>query len=457
MKSDLIAVLDIGKTHARLSLIDAQSGAQVWIACRVNERKETSIGWQLDIEGIECWLIEAFASAPDRDRICTVVPIAHGAAAVLIGDRGQILAAPDYEDPRFESVSEEYERERDTFTSTYSPSLPLGLNLGRQLFYLERRESKLFAQVAKILTFAQFWAWRLSGVMASEVTSLGCHSDLWRPQSRSFSSLASRHGWNTLFPPARFAGDTLGPARGSIAEIAGLPPSCRVVCGAHDSNASYLRHLVNRRRDRFAVISSGTWTVLMANGAELDRLRAERDTLANVDVFGSPVATARFMGGREYEAIARTSEPPTFPALEKVIAKHAMALPTFAVGGPFSKCKGRLLQADGLDDAERAALATLYVALMSDVVVEALDADGDIVLDGPLASNPLYGALLASLRPRSRVWGDDGQCAATAICYLAGFAQACQPSLRSIQPLNLDVLENYRRDWREWAIAGHGR
>ena len=36
-----------------------------------------------DLHGIESWLIETLRSYPHRNRIRTLVPIAHGAAAVL--------------------------------------------------------------------------------------------------------------------------------------------------------------------------------------------------------------------------------------------------------------------------------------------------------------------------------------------------------------------------------------
>ncbi len=91
----------------------------------------------------------------------------------------------------------------------------------------------------------------------------------------------------------------------SLAAATGLDSACEVACGIHDSNASYLRFLMDREREAFTVVSSGTWTIVMANRGDLRRLREDRDMLANVNAFGAPVATARYMGGREYEAIAQ--------------------------------------------------------------------------------------------------------------------------------------------------------
>jgi L-fuculokinase len=71
----------------------------------------------------------------------------------------------------------------------------------------------------------------------------------------------------------------------------------------------------------------------MAPGLSVKGLDPADDTLANVDVEGRPVATARFMGGREYAAIAGAPGNPDPASLARVIASGAMALPCFAGQG----------------------------------------------------------------------------------------------------------------------------
>ena len=44
--------------------------------------------------------------------------------------------------------------------------------------------------------------------------------------------------------------------------------------------------------------------------------------------------------------------------------------------------------------------ATLYLALMTDYLLEKLGAQADVIVDGPLAHNPVYGKIMAVLRPR---------------------------------------------------------
>jgi L-fuculokinase len=452
MSQDLIAVLDVGKTNAKLILVEAVSGEIAWSI----ERRSTPVVRagirELPVAGIERWLLSGLASAPHKERIRALVPVAHGAAAVLVSSSGETLLAPDYEDPVFDTVGESYRPLRDSFEATFSPFLPLGLNLGRQLYYLREQHPQLWNSAAAVLMYPQFWAWRLCGVMASELTSLGCHSDLWLPLAAGFSALAQLQGWSNLFPPLREAGAALGNISQSVAHLTGLNPSCRVLCGIHDSNASYLCHRVAQcENDPFAVISSGTWTVIMAHGANLAQLREDRDMLANVDALGAPVATARFMGGREYEAIAgsgRDAQLPTLGAFTRALDKKAFALPSFAgAGGPFAGRPGTLVNAQALDDAERGALATMYCALQADLLLDLLGASGNVMVDGPFAKNPLYSSVLAALRPGSTVLvGSDRAGSVSCARYLCGYT--VEPNLRAAKPLGCKGLEVYRSDWR---------
>ena len=70
--------------------------------------------------------------------------------------------------------------------------------------------------------------------MASEVTSLGAHTDLWRPSEGDLSSMVDRFGWRRLFPPMRKAWNTLGTVKPEVAAATGLSSDVRIICGAHD-------------------------------------------------------------------------------------------------------------------------------------------------------------------------------------------------------------------------------
>jgi L-fuculokinase len=450
----LIGVFDVGKTNSKITIVEPATGRELWSARRANQTVRGPAGRELDVVSIEAWLLESLRSAPERERVEVIVPIAHGAAAVLVGHDGEVLAAPDYEDADFDDVAADYAALRDPYSRTFSPHLPQGLNLGRQLFYLQERRSALYARAAHLLLYPQYWAWRLSGVMAAEVTSLGTHTDLWWPHEAAYSWTARERGWASLMPPMRRATDRLGALRASVAAATGLDASCEVACGIHDSNASYLRFLLDRERKAFTVVSSGTWTIVMANRGDLTRLREERDMLANVNAFGAPIATARYMGGREYEAIAggagRAAALPTVSAMGDILARGAMALPSFASAGPYSGRVGRIEGAD-LDGVGRASLATLYSALMTSELIESLGVVGDVFVDGPLARNPLFAGLLAACVPAGSVRTYPQTGATRVAAFLAGLSASAipVPEPQIAAPLRLAALRDYQARWRQ--------
>lgn len=453
---DLIAVLDVGKTHTKVCLVDAATGAPVGLEQRRNAPVVAMGMRQLDIADMERWFLATLADLPWRARITALVPVAHGAACVLVDKDGEVIAAPDYEDPCFRESATEYDRLRDSFSETLSPRLPDGLNLGAQLHFLETRRPQDFARAVRVFTWPQYWAWRFSGVAATEVSSLGAHSDLWRPLQREFSALARRRGWDQLFPPLRPATDMLGVLDERIASQSGLSAQCQVFCGVHDSNASWLVHLREGHRGAaLTVISSGTWIIAMSSGGDLTRLREDRDMLANVDVFSAPVATARFMGGREYAAIAGPENAvPSFADLEHLVANGIMALPGFAdAGGPFPGRAGRIIGAGNrpLSPGERAALASVYVALVTDVVLDLLGNSETVVIDGPFAGNALYTGILKVLRPSANISISSmasGTAAGALALVLGKSTPASMAANQTVAALPVEGLIEYRIAWR---------
>jgi len=197
-----ILVLDIGKTFAKLSLWgpDGTLRAQ---ASRPNPKRTSGRGYaSLDASGIAAWLGESIATLPDPADIAAIVPVGHGAAACLVDADGLALEPMDYEAEPPPAVMAAYRGMRDPFALTGSPALPLGLNLGAQLHWLQTIAPDVFAR-SRILPWPQYWAWLLSSVAASEVSSLGCHSDLWLPREGRPSPLAVERGWAERFAPLR--------------------------------------------------------------------------------------------------------------------------------------------------------------------------------------------------------------------------------------------------------------
>jgi sugar (pentulose or hexulose) kinase len=176
MASGWTIVLDIGKTLSKATLWD-EEGRCAAQRSRPNQRLVSGNRLTLDVVGIEKWLITTLAEYARLGPVAAIIPVAHGAGMALVR-RGRLQCAPlDYEWSGVALDRAEYDRQRDPFSLTGSPALPAGLNLGLQLHWLESLKSGDFRS-GRLLPWAQYWAWVLSGVEASEITSLGCHSDL---------------------------------------------------------------------------------------------------------------------------------------------------------------------------------------------------------------------------------------------------------------------------------------
>jgi sugar (pentulose or hexulose) kinase len=462
MQGEGAVVLDIGKTHSKLTLWDGEGGL-VDTLIRANRRVRAADYAALDVEGIESWLAEGLRRFGSQRRVSAIVPVAHGAAAALIcGDR--LLMPPiDYEDPLSPDSRAAYGPVRDPFAQTGSPLLPDGLNLGAQLLHLERLRGAQALRFARLVTWPQFWAWRLTGVAATEVSSLGCHTDLWNPRHGCPSEMAVSGGWASRMAPLRRAGEVLGTVTPEWAHRAGLPADCRVLCGAHDSNAALhaVRMLPELAGADLTVLSTGTWFVAMrcpVTGATAVALSEARDCLVNVDVDGRPVPSARFMGGREAERLldgAGFAGDGAFEAVAGVTAAGIMALPSFVPGvGPFANSIGRWEGGAPGDPLRRRAAVSLYLALVADSALSLIGSADTLVVEGRFAADDFFTSALAALRPRQRVFaasGGDG--VAAGALQLLGWGAPQAGALRPVEPLALD-LAAYAARWRALAQAG---
>ena len=445
---DALIVLDIGKTNVKLALVDA-GGGLLAERRRPNAILHNGPYPHHDTDGIWNWLLATCRAFAAQARVTAIVPVTHGATAALVDEHGLVLPVLDYEAAL---PGLDYAALRPPYAQTYSPQLPGGLNLGRQLAWLQQQHPERFARARHILMYPQYWAWRLCGVAAGEATSLGCHTDLWDPLRQDYSSLVARMGWEAQLPPLAPAWATLGVLRPQVAQATGLAPGCVVLCGIHDSNASLLRHL---GRDGAAtprtVLSTGTWLIAAAFGAGLSGLREDADMLANTSALGQPVACMRFMGGREFGVLA--GDAPTacsLEQLERLIARGTMALPCFADGGgPFAGRLGRIDGPPATDAGERFALATLYCVLMTDYCLDALDAHGPITVEGSFTANPWFGPLLASLRPHQPLAYSDDASGTTCGGWLLRYRNATPPDQHHPKQAHaVPGLSAYRTTWR---------
>lgn len=460
LDSAFAIVLDLGKTLSKITLW-SREGRLLDRQVRPNARPVVGDVARLDAEGIADWARATLASHAGKG-VEYIVPVGHGAGFAALLDGSLAFAPLDYEaEPPADALSS-YRNARAPFAETGSPALPLGLNLGAQVWWAERLYPEVMAR-ATLVPWAQYWAWWLCGTLASEVTSLGCHSDLWAPDQADWSSLARARGWAESFAPLARAGEVIGALRPDLALATGLSPEIKVLAGLHDSNAALMaaRGFAEIARNEATVLSTGTWFIAMrlpASPIATGALPEARDCLVNVDAYGAPVPSARFMGGREIEALIeldtrrvdiKPDQPALLDAVPQVLASGAMHLPTLAPGcGPFPQGQGRWLNPPQ-DWFERRAATCLYAALVADAALDLIGSRERLLVEGRFAEAEVFVRALASLRPDTAIYvANAHNDVSFGALRLIDPALAPAGHLRRIAPLGHD-LAAYRARWRE--------
>lgn len=465
MQSGCIVVLDIGKRVSKLSLWSEDNRLLGRREHRNSRILENGLP-VLDIKGITFWLAQTLAVFSRQEKVSAIIPVCHGAAACLIDEQGLVAAPLDYEVEPPNEIKAQYRHLRDSFAITGSPELPACLNAGVQILWRNITGSDRMRQ-AMIVTWPQYWAWCLSGVAATECTSLGCHTDLWSFHEGRPSPMAIACGWADRFAPLRRADEILGTVTEDWQKRCGLPSDCAVYCGIHDSNSALqaTRGYPEIKRQDCTVLSTGTWFVAMRSLGENEQfdislLPQHRDCLVNVDLHGRPVPSARFMGGRDQESLEAAGGMPAEPFSDKeafqriaaTLAKDGVfAVPSFSPAvGPFPDSVGYWIQRPA-DQIGRRAIASLYLALMTDTALDLIGSSHSLVVEGRYEDDPVFTSALIALRPRQAIYLSDPSLSIPFGALRLARPQAVpQHQLAQIRPIQWD-LTAYAKKWRALA------
>lgn len=447
------AVLDVGKTNLKFVVFD-DAGALLFERQMPNASLPGPPYPHVDVEKIWNFLGASLRDATKKFKIETLIPTTHGASGAVMNEDGLVLPIMDYEFKNAEDINPRYEPLRDPFNKTYSPSMPAGLNVGRQLAWQKWNLSEDFARVTKIVGYPQYWVWRLCGQFAFDICSMGAHTDLWLPAQGKPTKLAEALGFNKLIAPITSPWTEMGMISAKAAKDLGVEPNIKILCGIHDSNAALLPYLASRKAP-FTVLSTGTWVVVMAVGHSLTSLKPDMDMLANIDAEGRPTATAKFMGGREFATIAGDcTSAEKVDDIRHFIASKSFALPSFSLnGGPFAARKGEII--GNVRPEQRTSLATLYAALMCTVTLDNLEIEqGDLIVDGSFAQNHLLCEIIAALRPKQNLYvAKDQAGTARGAAMLATWRQPhAAPEASLVTPAELSGLKSYYENWKALTV-----
>jgi len=197
----------------------------------------------------------------------------------------------------------------------------------------------------------------------------------------------------------------------------------------------------------------------MDSQAKVSGLNSARDTLVNIDAEGSPLVTARYMGGREFGLICErfnTDIATTFidDDIKNIIDSNTLILPSFCQGtGPYPDKRGDIVFQNGALEINGKAAATVYSALMVTDILKNLNPESksDILVEGSFASNSVLCGLIASLNPDRKIRIQNRGNGVTEGCFLiphwhSGFQQANNPE---VTPYVSENLIEYAKRWSE--------
>jgi len=449
-----IAVIDIGKTNAKLVLVHRGTLEEIAVVKRPNTVIDRPPWPHFDVDDLWEFLLEGLAAFHISHGIDVISVTTHGACAALIANDGG-LAAPilDYEHDGPDSLSDSYNALRPAFSETGSPRLSVGLNLGAQLHWQFATDPTLLDRTQAIVTYPQYWGYRLTGQQTCDMSSLGCHTDLWNPFEAQVSTLVEQLGIADKLAPARKSTDSLGTLLPEIADRTGLSRTTLVMCGIHDSNASLFPYVLGRTGP-FSVVSTGTWVIAMTVGGSGNTLDPERDALINVSAMGDPIPSARFMGGREYEILLQGNAAAFDRGNIQEVAQNGPILRPAVVSdsGPF---RGRTHSWIGTEPAlgspQRSVAVGFYLAMMTSECLSVTAHKGPIVVEGPFAGNESFCAMLAAatgclVETANGVTGTSKGAALLADAQ-QGFAN--DPAVNRFAPDSDRTLIDYAERWRE--------
>ncbi len=435
----VIAVLDIGKTNKKIVLYSRQMKLLKMESKNFPARQMEDVRVE-QVEELEEWFLDTLKELSGRYDIAALSITTHGAGAVCVGADGKpSVPVLDYTTEVDESVHEAFYREigsrdslqRETGTAELKPLI----NVGKMLFFAKRRFPEEFAATRTILLYPQYFSFRLTGEICADYTYLGCHTYLWNVWKGIWSDVVNRLGIAHLLPERiDFPGSIAGVIRPEVASRTGLSPETPVLVGVHDSNSSLIPYLLSGSGD-FLLNSTGTWCVAMH--PEKEAILTDDDigntVFYNLSVNNSPVKTAVFMGGLEFETWfkllqkinGRIDYPEFLPERAREIVSEAeyFILPGVVQGaGQYPDSTARLVSGDKsfrLEDImtgnsvpelfleyEKAfTVLLLSLALHSKVAFEraGLVRGVPIYTEGGFRQNKGYNRLLTSLFPDNPV------------------------------------------------------
>jgi len=439
MKSDTIAVLDVGKTNKKVLIYDYKFNVLESSTQSFPEIEKDGLQHEQP-EAVFNWSCDTLSQFSEKYCIKAISVTTHGATIACVDENGNLTAPPlsytnttkpGFADEFFSKFGSRNELQESTATAEVGDLI----NAGKMVYFIKKNFPAEFDATKWILNYPQYFGFKLTGNVGAEPTMLGCHSYLFDPHKVGYSGVAEKLGIvDKLAPAINNSWESVGKVSADIAAKTGVDKDCVVTFGVHDSNASLIPYLISDT-DKFILDSTGTWCVAMRPAENVEFTDDEIGKLVfyNMDIFKNPVKTSIFMGGLEYETymevlkekfpskqlsdfdaevynsvIDKCSEF-ILPSVTKGTGIFPQSLPRVVDGGKVVALEDLKAGKDApafMEDFDRAcAVLILSLVIQTAKAFEYADMeDGDtIFVEGGFRHNQPYLTMLKVLYPASRV------------------------------------------------------
>jgi sugar (pentulose or hexulose) kinase len=411
-KKKVIAIFDVGKTNKKLFLFDEQYQIVFERSTVLDETKDEDGFPCEDLEKLCPFISDSFQELLQLAEfdIRAVNFSAYGASFVFVGeDRRPVAPLYNYLKPYPERLLHQfysdYGGEANFTYRTASPVLG-NLNSGMQLYRIKYEKPELFQKIKYAFHLPQFLSYLISGNRYSDITSIGCHTNLWDFQTNNYHDWVSKEGvLEKLLPVER--SDKVTPSQNEAGNYA-------VGIGLHDTSAALIPYLLSFQ-EPFVLISTGTWCISLNpfNNSALTTQELQNDCLCYFQYNGKPVKAARLFAGYVHEEqVKRIAE-----YFHADVAKYkqlrfnnelASRLERNNEQTSLKKCRfeNRDLSVFASDDEA-------YHRLLADLVAQQFLSTNFILqpsqvkkifVDGGFSKNDVYMHLLASVFPDIKVY-----------------------------------------------------
>jgi len=416
-KTPVIAVFDVGKTNKKLLLFDEQYKVAHEESIQLKETKDEDGFLCEDVLALTAWIKDSFSRALNDQRfeIKAVNFSGYGASFVFLDENKKIIPPLyNYLKPYSQALQKKfydnYGGESQFSKITASPVLG-NLNSGMQLYRLKHEKPEMFKQIKYALHLPQYLSFILTSSLYSDITSIGCHTNLWNFQQHKYHQWVNKEGVGEKFPELLSCASIAGSANKNILAGGGL----------HDSSAALIPYLTSFN-DPFILLSTGTWCISLNpfNHGMLSDYELHEDCLCYLSYEGKPVKASRIFAGYEHEEqVKRLAEHFSKPvnyyttvAVDSELLKKQRRNIIKAKQNSLSSQPARsAFTQRGLSDFKNYEEA--YHQLITDIVTQQVRSTNlvlrgtgvkRIFVDGGFSKNPIYMYLMAEAFPNIEVY-----------------------------------------------------